>query len=70
MGSSLSLSGFRRPRPEPEDPSPEEGPRDAKRVKAAPYVFSDFAALGSAMALVAGVLGCLAIYLMPEAWLP
>ena len=38
--------------------------------KAAPYVFSDFAALGSAMALVAGVLGCLAIYLMPEAWLP
>ena len=24
----------------------------------------------AAMALVAGVLGCLAIYLMPEAWLP
>ena len=40
MGASLSLSGFRRPRPEPEDPSPEEEPRDAKRVKAAPYVLT------------------------------
>ena len=37
MGSALS---FRRKRPEPEDPSPEEEPRDAKRVKAAPYVLT------------------------------
>ena len=37
MGAVLSFS---RPRPEPEDPSPEEEPRDAKRVKAAPYVLT------------------------------
>ena len=40
MGATLSLSGFRRPRPEPDDPSPEEEPPDAKRVKAAPYVLT------------------------------
>ena len=39
MGAALS--GFRRPRPEPDDPSSsDEEPPDAKRVKAAPYVLT------------------------------
>ena len=41
MGAALSLSGFRRPRPEPDDPSSsEEEPPDAKRIKSAPYVLT------------------------------
>ena len=41
MGAALSLSGFRRPRPEPDDPSSsDEEPPDAKRVKSAPYVLT------------------------------
>ena len=38
--------------------------------QAAPYAFADFVLLGTALTVLSGVVGCVAIWLVPEEWLP
>ena len=59
-GGAVRLRSNPNPNPKP-NPNPNQ---------AAPYAFADFVVLGTALTVVSGGVGCLAIWLVPEEWLP